>query len=283
MAARAARHSPPAQTTLNEYNAFGDLVRIRELVATSPSVYADTYLYYDRLGQKVAQVDQASYLTIFEYDETGDLKRQVEYARPRTGTLSTTTYGTVVTTTRANSPNDPAGYDRETTFAYDQLNRKVTETRVGVEYFSVSGTTVSSPTVGNSVTTYGYDALGNLTSVKDNNNATTYTYYDVLGRTIAIADPSRDPGDGTTLIPLTRLYVDVFGNVVQQVAYGGGAVSIPASGLPTAARRRPLRRIAPPRCCSIAPVTSSARPTLRARTSSARTRRAARSPSNGRW
>ncbi len=69
------------QTTLNEYNAFGNLVRIRELVATSPSVYADTYLYYDRLGQNVAQVDQASYLTIFEYDETGDLKRQVEYAQ----------------------------------------------------------------------------------------------------------------------------------------------------------------------------------------------------------
>jgi YD repeat-containing protein len=223
------------QTTLNEYNAFGDLVRVRELVATSPSVYADTYLYYDKLGQNVARVDQSGYLTVYEYDETGDLKRQVEYAKPRTGTLSTTTYGTVVTTTRANSPNDPAGYDREILIGYDQLNRKVTETKVGVEYFSVSGTTVSAATVGNSVTTYGYDALGNLTSVKDNNNATSYTYYDVLGRTIAVADPSRDPGDGTTLIPLTRLYVDVFGNVVQQVAYGGGAVSIPSSGLPTAA------------------------------------------------
>jgi large repetitive protein len=222
-------------TTLNEYNAFGNLVRSRELVATSPSVYADNYFYYDRLGQKVAQVDQASYLTIYEYDETGDLKRQVEYAKPRTGTLSKTTYGTVVTTTRANSPNDPAGYDRETTFGYDQLNRKITETKVGIEYFSVTGTTVSSPTLGNPVTTYGYDALGNLTSVKDNNNATTYTYYDTLGRTIAIADPARDRGDTTTLIPLTRLYVDVFGNVVQQLTYGGGAASIPASGLPTAA------------------------------------------------
>ncbi len=222
-------------TTLNEYNAFGNVVRVRELVATSPSVYSDNYFYYDRLGQKVAQVDQASYLTVYEYDESGDLKRQVEHAKPRTGTLSTTTYGTAVITTRANSANDPAGYDRETLFGYDQLNRKVTETRVGVEFFSASGTTVSAATVGNAVTTYGYDALGNLTSTRDNNNATTYTYYDALGRTIAIADPSRDPGNGTSLIPLTRLYVDVFGNVVQQVAYGGGAVSIPASGLPSAA------------------------------------------------
>ena len=228
--------------TLTEYNSFGDVVRVRKQLTNTPT-YADTYLYYDRLGQRTAEVDPMGYLTTFEYDETGDLKRTVEYARPRTGSLNTTTYGTIVTTTRTNSPNNAAGYDRETRFGYDTLNRKISETKVGLEYSSATGTSVSSTST-DQVTTFGYDALGNQTrvtleDVSVNGVATdlhTYTYYDVLGRTIAIAEPARNPGNGSTLIPYARMLRDAHGNLVQQIQYGGGATSIPGNGsLPTAA------------------------------------------------
>ncbi len=226
-------------TTLSEYDAFGTLVRSRELLTNAPS-YADTYYYSDRLGQKTAEVDPLGYLTIYEYDETGDLKRSVEYARPRTGTLNTTTYGDAVATTRAvfapDSPEAAGGYDRVTSFTYDLLNRKKTETRIGIEFstLNVAATDVTS-TTGDQVTSYDYDYVGNqtrMTQAVGGNSLVTYTYYDVLGRVIAVAEPARDPGDGVTLIPYTRMARDAFGNLVQQTIYGGGADSIPASGLP---------------------------------------------------
>ena len=36
-----------------------------------------------------------------------------------------------------------------------------------------------------------YDGVGNQTSVTDATGATTYTYYDALGRIIATAEPAR--------------------------------------------------------------------------------------------
>jgi len=107
----------------------------------------------------------------------------------------------------APSPNDPLGYDRETTFTYDKLNRKSIETRLNVEY-SYTTTQYSGarllvprwprPRVIRRQRTL-TDAVGNQTSSTVNNvlvnntatSATTYNYYDTLGRLIAIAAPSR--------------------------------------------------------------------------------------------
>jgi YD repeat-containing protein len=208
-------------TVVNEYNAFGQVVRMRELIAAA--TYADTYFYYDRRGLKNAQLDALKYLTLFEYDETGDLIRQVDYSRPVTGAVSTSSYGTIVTTTPSGNPSHAAGYDREVRFAYDRLNRKISETRVGIEYTTITGTTTTS-TVADQLTTYGYDALGNLTRVTIG-SANTYTYYDVLGRIVAVAEPSRDRGDGTVLTPLTLMRRDALGNLVEQRVLAGGATA----------------------------------------------------------
>lgn len=67
-----------APTTLTEYNAFGQVIRTRRLVTAGN--YADTYFYYDRRGLKTAEVDALGYLTTYQYDETGDLIGQTEYA-----------------------------------------------------------------------------------------------------------------------------------------------------------------------------------------------------------
>lgn len=229
-------------TTINDYDAFGKVIRTRELVNSNTGTYADTYSYYDRRGLKTAQVDALNYLTVYEYDETGDLKRQVEYSRPLTGTPTTLSYGTPTITTSATSPADPAGYDRETLFGYDRLNRKVSETKVGVEYSTVSGSTPGAAT-GNQVVTFGYDVLGNQTCVTQVGvlvngtpvDANTYTYYDVLGRVIGIAEPARDRGDSSMVTPLTRLRRDAYGNLVEQTRYYYGAAGTPTeSALPAA-------------------------------------------------
>ncbi len=214
--------------TLTDYNAFGDVTRTRRLI--SGSTYADTYFYYDHRGMKTAQVDPLKFLTIYEYDETGDLKRQVEYATALAGTVTFSGYGSPTVTTPATAPASAVGYDRETLYAYDRLNRKISETRVGIEHATVSGSTVSLAT-GNQVTTYGYDVLGNQTRVTQvgvlvNGTATdlhSYTYYDVLGRVIATAEPTRNLGNGNFVTPLTVMRRDAYGNLVEQIEYANGA------------------------------------------------------------
>ncbi|MDQ8021661.1 MAG: LysM peptidoglycan-binding domain-containing protein [Moraxellaceae bacterium] len=216
--------------TLLEYNAFGEVVLQRDLVNPTTSTYAQTYFYYDRRGQQRAQVDALGYLTVFKYDETGDLEQKTEYARAlTTGTWNSTSYGTPATTTRTNQPEHSAGYDRVVDYRYDLMNRLVSETLVDVEYTTVSGNT-STSVFGNQTTTRGYDALGNLTRVTNAANASTYTYYNALGQITAIAQPQRDvDGSATTqlLTPLSVIRRNHFGEMVEEIAYTHGAASAP--------------------------------------------------------
>jgi|GEM_PF-1136118 len=211
--------------TTYQYNAFGQVTKESRLVNPLINLWSESYSYYDRRGNKRGEVDPLGYLTTFEYDETGDLTQHVEYAKKLTaGSWSASSYGTPTSTTPTSSPDDPAGYDRKTVYDYDRLNRKVSETRVGIEFSQVSGQTVTK-TVADQTTTLGYDALGNQTRVTNTAGAATFMYYDVLGRMIATAEPTRDPGDGTTLTPLTEMRRDVFGNLVAELRYANGASS----------------------------------------------------------
>jgi len=221
-------------TSVRQYDAFGQVVKESTLVNPLTNLWADTYAYYDHRGLETATVDAMGYLTTFEYDETGDLTRQVEYAKPlATASWNLEGHAAPTTTTPASSPGDPAGYDRESVFAYDQLNRKVSETRVGVEYTQVSGQSTTR-TFGNQTTSFGYDAVGNQTRVTDASGASSYTYYDALGRQIATAAPTRDRGDGTLLTPLTEFHRDALGNLVEQISFGGGAASATETGFTAA-------------------------------------------------
>ena len=167
------------------------------------------------------------------------MTRQVEYSRPTTGSVDVDTYGTIVTTTNANAAVGTAasfaGYDRETTWTYDKLNRKTSESKRNLEY--APNTTGALVPVFNGVqtTTYGYDVLGNqvLTRSIDpvaGGNIDTYTGYDVLGRVVTVAKPSRDVGTGVVRTPLTLMKRDANGNLIQQIEYYYGASSVPTDG-----------------------------------------------------
>lgn len=217
-------------TTQYVYNSFGEVIRASTQVNSTE--WAHTYSYYDRRGNKVAELDDRGpakrYLTRFFYDDaTGDLTRTIEYARSTTGTVDYNSYGNIVTTTNgdylAGSAESFEGYDRETTYTYDKLNRKISETRLNREYSSVNGSgALTTAYNGSQTTSYGYDALGNLTKVSDTTGATTFTFYDVLGRSIALAEPARDLGQGTQLIAYTRMLRDAHGNLVQQIEHYNG-------------------------------------------------------------
>lgn len=209
-------------TTDNSYDAFGNLIQVARLVNSAANTWVYTQHYFDRRGGEVAKVDPMGYLTTQEFDPTGALTRRTEFAKSLIGwnPASPTAVSPV------GVPNDD---DRTTKWVYDRGGRKLSETRFRVE-FSVDDK--ATRTRANLVTTYGYDAVGNTTSTTDANGATTYTYYDALGRISAVVSPVR-AGQPT---PVTRFLRDAIGNVVAKIETqqaGSGATAAWSSTINT--------------------------------------------------
>nr|WP_314623084.1 LysM peptidoglycan-binding domain-containing protein [uncultured Noviherbaspirillum sp.] len=192
-------------TTRNRYNAFGDQVESAQLKVPLADRWTSTHVDYDRRGQQVSTLDALHYRTTLAYDAWGNLTERVEFAQAAPD-------GAVF----------PSPDDRITRTSWDAANRKTSETRVNVEYSDPAAPTVTLR--GDLVTTYGYDAVGNLTRVTDAAGASTYSYYDALGRTTAVAAPARaSTSNGATVIPLTEFRRDAFGQVLAQVDRAAGA------------------------------------------------------------
>ncbi len=200
------------KTTTNTYNAFGEGVLTS--VGGGGIAPVKTYAYFDKLGRKTAIVDALGYVTQHGYDEAGNLVSTKEFATAaRAGSWSLTS--------AAPTPTSSAD-DRTTVWAYDRNNRKISETRVGVAYSAGGDATVT----GNVVTTYGYDAVGNLTRTTDALGASVYSYYDALGRVTAVASPARGgAADGSTVLPLSIFLRDAHGNVVVKLDLANGAAA----------------------------------------------------------
>ena len=190
-------------TTRNTYNAFGQLTKQATLKNPLTNEWIATHYYYDSNGRQTAQIDALGHLTTYAYDASGNLIEQIEYAQALTyvegtltnsGTWNTDAYLEPALTTAATSAQVPdEGYDRVTRHGYDRLNQKTADQKVDVEVGQVaygSGTPPDTQTQ-TVITRYTYDEVGNLTSVTDPTGATTYTYYDALGRTTALAEPAR--------------------------------------------------------------------------------------------
>lgn len=189
--------------TRNSYNAFGELVQVAKARdAIGDSWYLTTH-YFDALGRNTATVDAMGYLTTRAYDTAGNLVESKEYARAlNAGTWNASSHGTP-----AASPED-----RLTRYGYDLLQRKVSETRVDVEFSATSDGTASR---GDLTTVYAFDALGNQTAVTDALGQTTRTYYDALGYVRAVASPL--VAGGASALKVFRR--DAHGNSVVQVEY----------------------------------------------------------------
>lgn len=185
-------------TTRNRYNAFGERVESTQLKNPLAGQWVSTHYDYDRRGQQVATVDALHYRTTLAYDAWGNLTERVEFAQAA-----------------PDGSASPSPDDRITRITWDADNRKTSETRINVEYSDPAAPTVTAR--GDLVTSYGYDAIGNLTRVTDAAGASTFSWYDALGRTTAVAAPARASTiDGAVLIPLIEFQRDAFGKIIAQ-------------------------------------------------------------------
>jgi YD repeat-containing protein len=210
-----------ASVVKSTFNAFGQAVQLDVLAdkGADPAsdVWATTTQYYDRRGLQIASVDALGYVTARTYDAAGNVTVHTEYATPAS---SRTLEGYTV---------EASDDDRTVVSLYDQNNRKVSDTRKNVE-FSVrpDGTSIR----GDVKTSFGYDAVGNLTkttqelgTADEPVSLVTYSYYDALGRTTAVAAPTLDGAvAGSPVTPLTVFARDAYGNVVVKTEYANGAL-----------------------------------------------------------
>jgi YD repeat-containing protein len=205
------------KVTEMRYDAFGGLIEQREHGQNVEG--ARSFFEYDRRGLKTAQFDFSDaclgYVTTFAYDGAGNMIGTVEYADPTTAALDAQQRWHLVGTPAA----DSTGKDRAVSYEYDVAGRMVGETRINAAY---SDKLDGSSTTGNLVTRYGYDALGNRTSVTDALGNVSYTYYDALGRISAIAAPSAQ-----TRTRIVQLYAALFGRApdLSGLAYWTGKLA----------------------------------------------------------
>ena len=208
--------------TVNAFDAFGDLVSVAQ--SSSASTWVTTYRYHDKAGNETAIVDALGYRTQKDYDSVGNLVGTTEFATAlAAGSWSATNSGSAVSSAK----------DRRVVSSYDRANRKVAETRVGVAYSAASDGT---STNGNLTTSYGYDAVGNLTRTTDALGASVFSFYDALGRVTAVTAPTRTNAiDVKVLTPITLFRRDAHGNVVVKTERATGAsAAVEFTGVSTA-------------------------------------------------
>ena len=187
---------PDATTTRTRYDGMG------RVVATVDQAGAVTTCTYDRLGRKICENlpdpdgdgSLAAPSTVWEYDPRGNVSG-----------LTVFVAGPVV-------PVGPLPVNFENTLSeYDNLGRKTREWQPDPDGVGP---------LARPVTSFAYDADGNLTSVTDPRGFTTTYAYDGLGRKIAEISP--DPDGAGPLVPLVRQFVyDAAGNLRFEIAPGG--------------------------------------------------------------
>lgn len=217
------------KVTRSTYNAFGDLVAQSVLKNREDDTWATTTYHFDRNGRNVAEVNAEGYLTRRAYDALGNLRFVHEYAGPVAKPTPVSWQQLPV------NPTLRPGEDRLTEYAYDRGNRKTAEIRHGVTFHTTAQVANAQGELVPQVfehlhqsvsTTYGYDAVGNLTRTTDAQGASTYSYYDALGRVTAVAAPSRSSTpNGQALIPIVEFRRDAHGNVVLQIDRAQGAAT----------------------------------------------------------
>lgn len=205
--------------TLASYDANGNPVAITD------GNGGMTRSFYDAVGNKVLEVDAAGYVTYRHYNGQGQVILETQFAGQLTPALcdALTPAGSVAGVLAA-LPS--SGEDRSTAFAYDQLGRKVEESRLGVTY------TVIDPASGRPtfvtaavMTSFKYDGNGNvIEQTLADGGRIDYTY-DALNRISARLDPQFQAfiGQGQPLAALRSQQLfkyDAHGNEAQQISLG---------------------------------------------------------------
>jgi RHS repeat-associated protein len=183
---------PNGNITTTAYDAAGQAVSQTEPDYTPPGsstpITATTVTTYDALGQVTAVSDPLNQTTHYTYDQLGNVVRQTDPLGHNTDSTFDTE-GDVLSTT------DPTGAQTQAT--YDYLGRELTDSTLERYPSAVTATTTNSYTASatnpdgaflasttspdGAVSRYGYDNLGEQTSVTDAAGNTTKQNYTFLG------------------------------------------------------------------------------------------------------
>ncbi|MFT4025416.1 MAG: hypothetical protein QM676_01245 [Novosphingobium sp.] len=205
-------------TSYNEYDAAGNL--IKETDANGAAVYH----WYDRNGRESAKLDQERALTTWTRDTNGNVVSETRFAAIHTATPDP--YGA------APAGSATAG-DRTTTFTYDRMGRRLTETRAGVVGYLVSGAGALSVDSRAATVAYAYNALGEVTSKIESSGDRTDYVYDNQGRLVRQLDPVAadfNSSGAATARHVTYFYYDANDNLVRTVERGEAGSTTPTTG-----------------------------------------------------
>lgn len=223
-------------TVTTTYNALG------QAVVTQDANGNYSYQAYDTDGRLAYSVDADGYVTGYRYNAYGEQIAVTRYSAPiDTPVLANWSPGQAMSLQQVRAALVTSPDDRTITTTYDAQGNKLSVTQPATTYTNSDGTTAT----GSPVTRYTYDAYGDVTSqsvlVQGTPGqagamwATTFTYYDALGRKTMTVDPM---GYATTWS------YDAFGDVSSTTEWataidttglvaGGAQPSNPPAGNPT--------------------------------------------------
>lgn len=187
------------------YSAFGEM--LTKSVKLYENEWAITRFWYDKAGRQTATTDAENYLSLYEYDEFGNLSREIQFAN------------------RASIANGgdfilPEGSpcDRVVTCKYDALGLLTEKTLKQVSYQLLTGSNHFETRTDDLTCYYQYDAMGHLVKSTDVTGNTAFFYYNETGQMIAKV------GELTgNLRPASTWRFDALGQLVESRQWAAGA------------------------------------------------------------
>lgn len=183
-------------TTTYGYNARGNLTSV-----TDPPghVTSQDYDVFGRPGQNVVPKDQANHINITTPAPVYDGNDNITRATAPNGAETTTSYDAGDEKTAQFTPqDDPASQQRETAYTYDPAGNLTSMTQPDGN--------VPGATAGSFTTTYSYDAINELTSQTDAAGGLTSYGYDDVGNLTTITNPVENATPGNTTAWATYSY-----------------------------------------------------------------------------
>ena len=166
-------------TTENVYDAAGNLVR--QIDGRGNSIFS----FYDKLGRRIAQVDEEKYLTFYTLDADGNALKEERFATRLSGTVTTASSAADLRTSVVNGAN--AAFNRVTDFLYDRNGRRTYETRLNVDGKVLdTGGGLEDAAVSYAQIHYEYNGLGQVTRKTEANGDFLDYGYDAMGRETSI-------------------------------------------------------------------------------------------------
>ncbi|UZW62168.1 hypothetical protein [Lysobacter enzymogenes] len=174
--------------------------------------------YYDALGGKVLEIDAEGYGVAWQRDAEGNVLKETRFARRHPGAApADADWAAYVAAWPASTD------DRVTTYAYDKMGRRLSESRLGVAYGTVDPATGRlTEAFGNATTSYAYDAAGNLLRRIDANGSAFGWEYDKAGRNTAVMLPGFVDYAGRSVVARTEYSYDGLNQIVKEVRRGVG-------------------------------------------------------------